>query len=152
MDDTPALGKPAQHQRENPRWRVVLELQAKSAADEDMTVAEQLDRQLVEREFAHFLAVGLIALAVAIERRLPAGRLLVAGEKAQFLRLPVAGHEAFQIALVPGDDLVVEDLSHRGLVLRGLAATDSRGGEQNRHQQPRHALHEMHSIILQAAG
>src|SRR5262249_13427993 len=70
--------------------------------------AEQVDLQLTKRQVAHFLAFGLVAVPVALQRGLPAERLVLAGEEGQLIRAPVAGHEAFEVALVPGGGLVLD--------------------------------------------
>src|SRR5262249_38889950 len=87
---------------------------------------EQVNVDFAEGELAHFLPFCLVALLVALQGRLPAFRLLLAGEEAKVRGVPVAGHEAFQLALVPGGFLGVEDLADS--FLRGIGVGWRLGG------------------------
>src|SRR5262245_41323343 len=75
VDDAPAFGQLLQDQREQPAGVLALERQLPAAADQGIIAAERLDLQLAEGELAHFAAVGLVTLAVAVECGLPAAHL-----------------------------------------------------------------------------
>ncbi|MBI3232960.1 MAG: DUF2309 domain-containing protein, partial [Bacteroidetes bacterium] len=84
-------------------------------------VANGIDGDFLECQLAHLFAFALILLLVTIERPLPASHFRAAGIEAQLRRLPVADHEAFQVALVPGDNLIVEDFLDGAFGARRLA-------------------------------
>src|SRR6266446_856700 len=73
--------------------------------------AQHLDSQVREFQFAHFFSGSLIGLLVAVEGGLPTLRFAGAGEKCQVGRIPISGHERFEIALVPGSLLFVDHLT-----------------------------------------
>src|SRR5215813_2691941 len=103
-----------------------------AAADDGMIRADHIYADFLERQLAHLLAFALVFLLVTIESRLPAGGLGPAGEKTQVRRIPVTGHESFQVALVPGDYLIVEYFSNRVLARGCLGLERRQGNEQTR--------------------
>src|SRR5579859_5462289 len=101
VDDAPAFGQAPKDKREQSAGAVLASLQMPAAAHQGAIRTEFLNLQIGERQLAHLLSLALIAVHIAIERRLPAPRALAAGKEAQLRRRPVAGHESLQIALVP---------------------------------------------------
>src|SRR5437899_2148489 len=97
VNDAPSRGRLAQDQREDAGRAVALQLQPKAATHQGVIGAEQLDRQLRERELAHLLALALVFFPIAFERRLPTLGLVVTREERQLLGFEVALHEADEI-------------------------------------------------------
>src|SRR5579859_1251378 len=79
---------------------------------------EDLYLYIPEFELAHLPAALLVALAIALQCRVPALRACAAGEEDQVGRLPIACHEAFEVALIPRGDLLVEHLANGDFGLR----------------------------------
>src|SRR5205823_13073151 len=75
VDDAPAFGQLLQDQREQPAGVLALQGQLPAAADQGVIAAERLDLEVAECELAHLTAFALVALAVAVERGLPAAHL-----------------------------------------------------------------------------
>ena len=117
--DQPAFSGEISHdEREHAlRFGGVRHLQVPAAANERRLRAEKFDSQVLKIEMSHRVVIGLVALLVAIERRLPTARFSVIGEEGQIRGVPISGHEAFQIATVPGCDLGAEAFSN--ILLRG---------------------------------
>ncbi len=92
------------------------------AAHEGGVGSHQVYVQVVEVELTHFFALSLIALAVMIERGLPALGRIRAGEERQVRRAPVSLHEAFEIVGVPGVYLRLQQMADRELF--GIRRTD----------------------------
>ena len=67
-----------------------------------------------------YFAFALVGFAIALECRLPAGSL-VCPKESQLSRLPVAGHEGFEVVMVPGGLLLLQYL------LNGSFLRDKRG-------------------------
>lgn len=67
---------------------------------------------------AHFMPLRLVAFAIAIEGCLPALRGFSTGEERQLRRIPVPGHEALKVVVVPGVGLHREYVLNLAGVLR----------------------------------
>lgn len=66
------------------------------------------------RQSAHFRA-GAVARPVSGERLIPAACDIAPRGKPQVARAPVAGHEAFDITIVPRDILGIQQTEDRSL-------------------------------------
>src|SRR5262245_6509082 len=103
VDDPPTFRQLLEDQGEKSSQRLLAGHDLPAPADIGAVWTQHVDVDLAEGELAHLAAFGLIALPVALEGRLPATRLFLAGIETEFRRLPIAGHEPFEIALVPGN-------------------------------------------------
>src|SRR5260221_696384 len=110
-----------------------LGVQSPFAANDSRVGRDDVDAYVREAERAHLVPLTRIALAVAFQRLLPAARDGRPAVELQLRRAPVTGHVAFQIAVIPGGDLGVEDgADFGGRVRRGRTqdCPDSDGGEE----------------------
>src|SRR5262245_5126145 len=123
VHDAPAVRQLLQDECEQSAQLLFLCLELPATADIRTVAAERFNSKVAEGEFAHFLPLRPVALVVALERRFPAFRVLSAGEKAEALGFPVAGHEAVEVAAVPGGDLVVENFLDGLLIGRRFFCT-----------------------------
>src|SRR5689334_10773768 len=105
MDDAPALRKATQDQSEEASGTVLAADELPAPADERAVGPKDFNCDVGERELPHLAALALVALAVAIEGRLPALRLVAARGEGQLGRFPVSLHETLQIAAVPRSNL-----------------------------------------------
>src|SRR5262249_21013176 len=128
-------------EREQAAGVLLLERQLPAAADQGVLLAEKANGDVLESEFAHLRFRGLVLLAVAFQQGLPAARFHAAGEEGQVVRLPVAGHEAFQIALVPGLDLIVEDFADGFMVFLAVGGLSGQSGGEAEQDEKRKWLH-----------
>src|SRR6185295_17791797 len=87
--------------RHSRRFLAFRHLQAPASPGQYRPGAKRLELELREIEGTHVLALPLIAGAIPIERRLPAARLGAVAEEDHVGRLPVALHEALEVAAVP---------------------------------------------------
>ena len=102
MHDLPAVGKLPEDQREQSVWRFSIpHRQVPRAAHESGFRTKHLNPQIGKIEFPHFMLWAVIHRFVALERRLPSVILFRAGEKGQFGRMPVTGHEAVEVVVIP---------------------------------------------------
>ncbi len=67
---------------------------------------------ITERKLAHLGVSTLIVGLIPLVDLLPPLRLLFAGSEDQVRRIPVACHEALQIATIPGIDLSVQNIGN----------------------------------------
>ena len=110
VHDLPALGKFAEdHGKQAARRGAVGHGQLPSAPRQDGLRPERLDVERRERQPAHRAAFRLVAPPITIAHRLPAVEALAARLEDHLRRVPVAGEEAVEIALVPIGDLTIQD-------------------------------------------
>src|SRR5207253_3741524 len=107
VNDLPAIGELAKDEREQPALVARRHFQVPVTTHESGVGAERFDFQFGELKLAHLAARALIAAAVTIQRRLPAGCFSAARIKRQLLRVAIAGHEAFEVVMIPCGDLLV---------------------------------------------
>src|SRR5438067_7855979 len=116
VHDAPSLAQLSEdHGRHARQLLAAGELQAPSAPRHGRLRSQGEDVQHREVEGAHLLPRSLIAAAVAVERRLPAARLLAVREEDEVGRVPIARHVSVQVAAIPGLDLGVEDGTNAAL-------------------------------------
>lgn len=72
------------------------------AVDHGGAAAEQVDVEILKFKVAHFLAGRLVTQLIARKRWLPSLGDCRAGKEGKVRRSPVAFHEVFEIAMVPG--------------------------------------------------
>src|SRR5580692_681274 len=80
--------------------------------------SELLNVQVGELELSHLLAFALVLIAIPLSGRLPPGCFLCSREERQIWRVPVTGHEGFEITAVPGFLLPMQNLLNRGRDIR----------------------------------
>src|SRR4026209_2140252 len=99
----------------------------KSPPNKSGARTEQFDLYIEELQFAHFISGALISIAVTHKRLLPAGHSSAARKKSEIGRAPVALHEVFEIAAVPGQHLTIQHRANRlHFGLRSLRLCDPR--------------------------
>ena len=114
VNNPPSLRKLAEDQREySRRLLAVRHHQMKSAAHERRINPERFYLQIAERQRSHRISIGLIPLPIPIQRRLPPFRLRRAGKESQLRRIPVAGHELFQVVTIPRVYLILQNRTNR---------------------------------------
>ena len=102
MDDFPSLGELAKNEREQAVRSLAIGYgEVEFSAHEGRVWPQHLDSQVAEFELAHLVARALIVFLVAVESGLPSLGFMGSGEKGQLGRIPIPGHETFQIPPVP---------------------------------------------------
>ncbi len=140
VNDPPSLRKLAEDQREySRRLLAVRHHQMKPAAHERRINPERFYLQIAERQRSHRISIGLIPLPIPIQRRLPPFCLRRAGKESQLWRIPVAGHELFQVVTVPRVYLILQNRTNRrvnaGRILF-LCRRHRTRNQQNNHYEP----------------
>src|ERR1035438_1788354 len=98
VDDAPAFGKLAKEQGKQPvRLLAVREGEVPPATNKCTVLSEHLNLDVGHLQFAHLGIGGLILFAIALQGRLPALGFGGAGKENQLPRIPVSGHETFEI-------------------------------------------------------
>src|SRR5689334_17561051 len=85
---------------------------------------------------AHFMSLRLVAFAIAIEGCLPALRGSSTGEERQMRRIPVPGHEALKVVVVPGVRL------HREYTLNFVAVLRVQENRKDQEDSEEQLAHE----------
>ena len=85
LNDPPTGGQLFHDERVKSSRHFLVQLQGVAAFDQGVASPQHLDGLLAERQLTHFFTFALVLLLVAVEGRLPALGLGVAGEKAQVL-------------------------------------------------------------------
>src|SRR6266487_7106148 len=106
VHDAPSFGQLLKrHRRHSAGFLPVRHLQAPPPSRQYRFRTQLLEFQLREIKGTHTLAFGLVPRTIPVERLLPAARLIAIGEEDEGWRFPVPGHEAIEVATVPGIDL-----------------------------------------------
>ncbi len=139
VNNPPSLRKFAEDQREHSRRLLVIRHhQMEPAAHERRIRAERLYLQIAERQRSHRIPIRLIPLPIPIQRRLPSFRLRRAGKESKLRRIPVSGHELFQVVTVPRVYLSLQYRTNRrvntGRVLILCRCNHTRNQKNNHHQ------------------
>jgi hypothetical protein len=86
--------------------------------------AQQLNAQIGKFKLPHLMSATCVGRSITVHRGLPSIVLLRAGEKCEIGRVPVAGHERFEVVTVPGFLLGDDDMldSRPGVIWGGGAS------------------------------
>lgn len=111
VHDLPSVWQLFQDQREQTmRLLAIRHGQVPAARYYGSLPAEQINIQVLKVEFPHLLPGTLVTLLIALQSRIPAPVDCSSGEECQIGRMPVAFHKTFQIAAIPGFNLVDQQM------------------------------------------
>jgi hypothetical protein len=120
VDDSPPLIRAAKDKREKAGSLSSGGSEQEASGDVSSLRTESFDLEIGEFEPTHIVSLLLVSATVAPKCGLPSTKPRPIGEKRQIVRRPVAFHKAFEIAAIPGGDLMVEHAPDRmKVILRG---------------------------------